>query len=64
MGHDQVVSPEPAQEQAQSLFISGYFTSRVKSGFRPTYGYPANHLPETKVSSMELVTSFMAKVEG
>ncbi len=43
----------------EGLFIEGYFASRAKAGERPTYGYPANHLPEA-TGSMELKTSFLA----
>ena len=46
--------------QNRDLFISGYFTQRVRSGDRPNYGYPANHLPETTGARMEIDTSFMA----
>lgn len=40
-------------------FIDGYFTQRVRSGDRPNYGYPTNHLPETTGARMEVNTSFM-----
>lgn len=64
MGQEQVHQPQPAAD-ARAIFIDGYFTGRVKAGERPSYGYPANHLPETDGSTMELVTSFMAAtVEG
>ena len=45
--------------QFEHLLIDGYFSTRAKAGERPTYGYPANHLPEAK-GSMELKTSFLS----
>lgn len=41
-------------------FLDGYFTQQFAAGARPEYGYPKNHLPETEVESMEVVTGFMA----
>ena len=43
-----------------SLFIEGYFTTRINKGERPKYGYPANHLPTTTCDRMEVATTFMA----
>lgn len=44
----------------RDLYIDGYFTQRVRSGERPNYGYPTNHLPEEVVARMQICTSFMA----
>lgn len=41
-------------------FVSGYFTDQFAAGERPDYGYPKNHLPETTLDNMEVVTGFMA----
>lgn len=41
------------------LLIDGYFATCAKAGERPTYGYPANHLPEV-AGEMEIRTSFLA----
>lgn len=46
--------------QDRDPFIDGYFTQRVRSGERPDYGYPANHLPETTGARMKIDTSFIA----
>ena len=42
------------------LFLDGYFTQQFAAGVQPDYGYPKNHLPETFINSMEVVTGFMA----
>jgi hypothetical protein len=41
-------------------FLNGYFTERFAMGDRPSYGYPKNHLPETTLEEIEVVTGFMA----
>jgi len=53
---------EPGDEAMTNAdpFIDGYFTERVLAGERPSYGYPTNHLPETTIARMGIVTSFMA----
>ena len=58
-----MASQDERTQEAMSnrdLFIDGYFTDRVRSGDRPDYGYPTNHLPETTIARMEIHTSFMA----
>lgn len=47
------------QDAPASLYIGGYFTSRIEAGERPKYGYPANHLPKTTSERMDVATSFM-----
>jgi hypothetical protein len=42
------------------LFIDGYFSQRVRSGERPEYDYPINHLPKKDGATMQVVTSFVA----
>jgi len=42
------------------IFVEGYFASRFAAGERPNYGYPTNHLPETVVPSIDVMTSFMS----
>jgi hypothetical protein len=49
-----------AQEALRSHFLDGWFTRAFDSGERPAYGYPANHLPEPNVESMEIETAFFA----
>lgn len=41
-------------------FVEGYFSEQFAAGKRPDYGYPKNHLPETNLESMEVVTGFLA----
>ena len=42
------------------LFIDGYFDQLIQAGKRPRFGYPTNHLPETTIDKMDVVTGFMA----
>lgn len=53
---EQARRPEAGERPA--LFIEGYLDTRFKSGERPTYGYPKNHLPEARGQKMQVVTSF------
>ena len=41
-------------------FLDGYFAQQFAAGKRPDYGYPKNHLPETDLDGMDVVTGFMA----
>ena len=50
----------PEAQDRPSVFIDGYLNDLYRSGRRPTYGYPANHLPKTTGGPMNVVTSFMA----
>jgi hypothetical protein len=57
-----VMSSDAESREAMEIrdpFIDGYFAQRIKSGERPKYGYPTNHLPETTGARMEVRTSFM-----
>jgi hypothetical protein len=51
------------QDRELCRFIDGYFSEQFALGIRPDYGYPKNHLPETILDSMEVVTGFMAAAE-
>ena len=44
---------------AHLLIADGYFATCAKAGERPTYGYPANHLPPA-MGSMEVKTTFLS----
>ena len=48
------------QDREPCRYIDGYFSEQFALGNRPIYGYPKNHLPETILDSMEVVTGFMA----
>ena len=52
--------PVPEQSDTMEPFIDGYFSQRMKSGEKPNYGYPSNHVPKTTVKSMKVVPSFVA----
>ena len=44
------------------LFIPGYLDTMVKSGKRPTYGYPKTKLPKVPPGhTMKVVNSFLIK---
>jgi hypothetical protein len=47
-------------EREPCRFLGGYFAEQFAAGKRPDYGYPKNHLPETTLSGMDVVTGFMA----
>lgn len=47
-----------------SLFIDGYFDQLIQAGKRPSYGYPTNHLPETTIDEMDVVTGFMVATKS
>jgi hypothetical protein len=49
------------QNEEGCHFIEGWFNQQFAAGERPDYGYPKNHLPDTTLDSMEVVTGFMAK---
>jgi hypothetical protein len=55
---------ENERPEMPSLFIDGYFSQRLRAGDEPKYGYPANHVPETTLPSMEVVTGFLAARKG
>ena len=55
---EQARRPEAGERPA--MFIGGYLDERFKSGKRPTYGYPKNHLPEAGDFTMKVETSFAA----
>ena len=48
------------QGTERCLFLDGFFTQQFAAGVRPDYGYPKNHLPETTLDHMDVVTGFMA----
>lgn len=54
---DQARRPEAGDRPA--MYIEGYLDNRFKSGARPTYGYPKNHLPDAGDQRMQVVTSFV-----
>jgi hypothetical protein len=51
------------QERESCRYLDGYFAQQFAAGARPDYGYPKNHLPETTLDSMEVVTGFMASAK-
>jgi len=53
----------PRQIDGRPLFIQGYFSSRMLAGELPTYGYPKNHVPDTTIPEIEVVTGFMAAIK-
>jgi hypothetical protein len=63
-GEDSVMAVDDAltnRSNSECCFIEGYFAQQFAAGVRPDYGYPKNHLPQTTIQSMEVVTGFMAK---
>lgn len=50
----------PEAGNRPALFIDGYLNDRFKSGERPDYGYPSNHLPATNGATMKVENSFFA----
>jgi hypothetical protein len=46
-------------ERFRDFFVDGYCHARALAGDRPSYGYPANHLPKT-TGSTKIKTIFMA----
>jgi len=45
-------------------FIEGYMDSLIRAGQMPCYGYPENHLPDTRSPSREIESAFaLAKKE-
>lgn len=44
-------------------FIEGWLTDQFKAGVEPDYGYPKNHLPEPRVQSMKVETTFVTRVK-
>lgn len=57
----QNAQPRQRDTNEPCRFLDGYFFQQFAAGERPDYGYPKNHLPETSLESMEVVTGFMAK---
>ena len=57
MSEERLQTQRPVQE---AQFISGWFTAQVDAGKEPDYGYPKNHLPETRVDAVDMVTGFVA----
>lgn len=53
------LTSQSADEQ-RCEFLNGYFTEQFAAGVKPGYGYPKNHLPETTLEKIEVVTGFMA----
>jgi hypothetical protein len=49
------------RNEQQCAFLDGWFTQQFAAGERPDYGYPKNHVPDTYLDGMEVVTGFMAK---
>ncbi|MEH2481543.1 hypothetical protein V1282_004900 [Nitrobacteraceae bacterium AZCC 2146] len=49
-----------ASETHRCEFLAGYFTEQFSAGKRPEYGYPKNHLPDTTLENIEVITGFMA----
>ncbi len=54
----------PREVSGHSLFIDGYFTTRVWNGEEPNYGYPPNHVPTTTTPSMKVVTGYIAALKA
>ena len=57
--HGAHAAPHP--RSGREIFLSGWFTEQFSAGKRPDYGYPKNHLPETVVDDVEMVTGFFAQ---
>ena len=54
----------PTQLGGRSLFIEGYFSDLILRGDRPKYGYPTNHVPETTIEQMTVVTGYVAALKS
>jgi hypothetical protein len=54
-------SEQSEPREAHYHFIEGWFTQMFNSGRNPSYGYPANHLPDPKVDGMDVQTTFFTR---
>lgn len=50
-------------QRPKSIFLTGFIETQVEKGIPRTYGYPPSSLPEVKIESMKMRSSFLVALD-